>query len=97
MHGGVGGAELRGSPLSRMLALFGHVAMSDLSPECEPKRTSTDHYARRHPAGLDFAPVGDEIAVRAVTRFRPPRPRSLVGQPANLNPPRGPLLPIPIA
>jgi hypothetical protein len=25
------------------LALFGHVAMSDLSPECEPKRTFTDH------------------------------------------------------
>jgi hypothetical protein len=25
------------------LALFGHAAMSDLSPEYEPKRTSTDH------------------------------------------------------
>jgi hypothetical protein len=22
---------------------LGHVAMSDLSPECEPKRPSTDH------------------------------------------------------
>ncbi len=26
-----------------LLAFFGHVAMSDLSPEYEPKRTSTDH------------------------------------------------------
>jgi hypothetical protein len=38
--------------------------MSELSPECEPKRTSTDHYARRHPAGLNLAPAGDEMAVR---------------------------------
>ena len=61
------------------MALFGHVAMSDLSPECAPKRTSTGHYARRHPAGLNLAP-GDEMAVRALTRFRPPRARGLVGE-----------------
>ena len=64
------------------MALFGHVAMSDLSPECAPKRTSTDHYARRHPAGLDLAPAGDEMAVRALTRFRPPRAPGLVGEAA---------------
>src|SRR5258706_3202872 len=64
------------------LALFGHGAKSELSPECEPKRTSTDHYARRHPAGLDLAPACDEMAVRALTRFRPPRARGLVGEAA---------------
>ena len=64
------------------MALFGHGAKSELSPECEPKRTSTDHYARRHPAGLDLAPAGDEMAVRALTRFRPPRARGLVGEAA---------------
>ena len=64
------------------MALFGHGAKSELSPECEPKRTSTEHYARRHPAGLDLAPAGDEMAVRALTRFRPPRARGLVGEAA---------------
>jgi hypothetical protein len=29
--------------MSPLLALFGHGAMSDLSPECAPKRTSADH------------------------------------------------------
>jgi hypothetical protein len=31
--------------LRPLLALFGHVAISNLSPLCAPKRTSTDHYA----------------------------------------------------
>ncbi len=56
--------------------------MSELSPECAPKRTSTDHYVGRHPAGLDLAPARDELAVRALTRFRPPRARGLVGEAA---------------
>jgi len=56
--------------------------MSDLSPECEPRRTSIDRYARRYPAGLDLAPAGDEMAVRALTRFRPPRAGGLVGEAA---------------
>jgi hypothetical protein len=29
--------------MSPFVALFGHGAMSDLSPLCAPKRTSTDH------------------------------------------------------
>jgi hypothetical protein len=52
------------------------------------KRTSTDHYARRHPAGLDLAQAGDEMAVRALTRFRPPRARGLVGEAAIRKPAR---------
>src|SRR6266436_1845639 len=40
-HGGVGGAEPRGSPLSRSLALSGHAATSDLSPLCAAQRTLT--------------------------------------------------------
>ena len=69
------------------MALFVHGAMSDLSPECAPKRTSTDHYARRHPAGLDLAP-GDEMAVRALPRLRPLRARGLVGEAAIRKPAR---------
>src|SRR6266566_151532 len=42
-YGGGGGAEPRGFPLSRSLALFGPHTMSDLSPECASKRTSADH------------------------------------------------------
>src|SRR3979490_1598092 len=42
-YGGVGGEEPRGSPLSRSLALSGSAVMSDLSPECSPKRPSVDH------------------------------------------------------
>src|ERR1700738_4692543 len=35
----------------------------------------------RHPAGIDLAP-GDEMVVRALTRFRPPRARGLVREAA---------------
>jgi hypothetical protein len=37
--------------MSLMLALFGHATMSDLSRECEPKRTSADADLARTLAG----------------------------------------------
>jgi hypothetical protein len=39
-YGSVGGAEPRGSPLSRSVALFGHGALSGASPEFASNRTS---------------------------------------------------------